>query len=78
MKGHPEAIKAVAEIIARATGYPVASQDLAEELADAGLIVNSGMLPNGDTFGDEDDLGSDFGQPRQRGSRWRLARRRAR
>lgn len=51
-------IKRVTDRLADIYGAPRAAQAAAEELQDAGLLAaepKSGMLENGDTFGDEDD-----------------------
>lgn len=51
-------VERVARMISAATGSPHAARALAEELEHARLLApdaKSGMLENGDTFGDEDD-----------------------
>jgi hypothetical protein len=51
-------IQRVTDRLADIYGSPRAAQAAAEELQDAGLLATepkSGMLENGDTFGDEDD-----------------------
>lgn len=51
-------IQRVTDRLADIYGAPRAAQAAAEELQDAGLLASepqSGMLENGDTFGDDDD-----------------------
>lgn len=51
-------IQRVTDRLADIYGAPMAAQAAAEELQDAGLLAaepKSGILENGDTFGDEDD-----------------------